>query len=738
MSVGSLLRVAVGPRFAAPLLDYLGPEKGPGPAVGARVVVPLGEGNRIGIVLEHLAESDVPRERLRDVLDVLDAEPLWDPVTLAVLRWAADYYCHPPGQVLAYALPQQLRRGGKLPPAPVRWRAAGEASGEAPGLLARAPKQREFFDMLLEAGRDGVAEEAFASLTSGWRRIVGILREKELAEPFAPPVLTREGAGRAEMLREEPLSLSGEQSAAVNAMPAGTGYACHLLDGVTASGKTEVYLHLVEQVLASGRQCLLLAPEIGLTPQLADRLTARFRAPAAVLHSGLNDGERLNAWADARAGRARLVVGTRSAVFVPCPELGLIVVDEEHDPSYKQQDGFRYQARDLAVMRASRAGIPVVLGSATPALESLLNVQRKRYTHQRLTKKVTGTRPPLARLVDLKRHPPEHGLSAPLAQAMSEQLESGSQVLLYLNRRGFAPLLMCPDCRQTEECRHCDARLVFYRRRGLLLCHHCGARRRPPPACGNCGGPMQTIGRGTERLEEELQAHFPDYPVARMDRDNVRGRRRLEHILGGIRERHYRILLGTQMLTKGHDFPSLGLVGVIDADQGMFSQEFRGPERLAQTLVQVAGRAGRREQPGLLVLQTRFPEHPLLRQLLTEGYAGFAATALELRRRSGWPPFAHLAVLRANAPEAASVRDFLNRAQAAIPENGAGSPVQLLGPAPALMERRRDRNHAHLLVRSPSRAALQSFLARWIPAVRALTRPRRVSWSVDVDPAEIG
>ena len=733
MPSGSLLRVAVGPRFAAPLLDYLAPGGGTVPPVGARVSAPLGEGRRTGFVLEHLEGSDVPAERLRPVLDVLDDEPLWDPVTLAVLRWAADYYCHPLGQVLAYALPQQLRRGGRLPPPPLFWRACEKVSGEAPALLARAPRQRELLDKLLAAGRDGLAEDALSALAPGWRRIVRILREKELAEPFEPGV-----PGPAHMLREEPLALSGEQSAAVSAMAIDQGFACHLLDGVTASGKTEVYLHLAEQVLAAGRQCLLLAPEIGLTPQLAGRLKARFRVPAAVLHSGLNDGERMRAWADARAGRARLVVGTRSAVFVPCPELGLIVVDEEHDPSYKQQDGFRYQARDLAVMRASKAGIPVVLGSATPALESLLNVQKGRYAHRRLTKKVTGTRPPLARVVDLNRHRPEHGLSAPLVEAMTEQLESGSQVLLYLNRRGFAPVLMCPDCRRTEECSHCDARLVFYRRRDLLLCHHCGARRRPPPACGNCGAPLQTIGHGTERLEEELQARFEDYPVARIDRDNVRGRRRLEDILGGIRERHYRILLGTQMLTKGHDFPSLGLVGVIDADQGMFSQEFRGPERLAQTLVQVAGRAGRREQPGLLVLQTRFPDHPLLRQLLREGYAGFAAAALDVRRRSGWPPFAHLAVLRANAPEAASVRDFLEQARGAAPQDGPGSAVDVLGPAPALMERRRDRNHAHLLARSSSRARLQAFLARWIPAVRELKRPRRVSWSVDIDPAEIG
>ncbi len=722
----------MGPRFATPLLDYLAPREGAVPPVGGRVSVPLGKGRRAGFVLEHLDGSEVPAERLRPVLDVLDAQPLWDPATLELLRWAANYYCHPLGQVLAYAMPQQLRRGGKVPAAPVRWRGRNKALGDAPGLLARAPRQREVLEALLAAGRRGLAEEALAALAPGWRRIVRTLEDKGLAEAFEPGA-----AGLADMLREAPFALSAEQSAAVNAMRLDQGYACHLLDGVTASGKTEVYLRLAEKVLASHRQCLLLAPEIGLTPQLAGRLMARFRVPAAVLHSGLNAGERLRAWADARSGRARLVVGTRSAVFTPCPELGLIVVDEEHDPSYKQQDGFRYQARDLAVMRASSAGIPVVLGSATPALESLLNVRRGRYAHWRLTKKVAGTRPPLARLVDLNQHPPKGGLSAPLVRAMSAQLDSGSQVLLYLNRRGFAPVLMCADCRRAEECSHCDARLVFYRRRDLLICHHCGAFRRPPPGCGNCGGPLQSIGRGTERLEEELQARFPDYPVARMDRDNVRGRRRLEHILGGIRERRYRILLGTQMLTKGHDFPGLGLVGVIDADQGMFSQEFRGPERLAQTLVQVAGRAGRREQPGLLVLQTRFPEHPLLRQLLKEGYAGFADAALDLRRSTGWPPFAHLAVLRASAPEAASVRAFLIDAKDSAPQAG-GFAVEALGPAPALMERRRDRNHARLLLRSSSRAALQEFLRRWIPAVRALKRPRRVTWSVDVDPAEIG
>ncbi len=734
MKPGPVLKVAVGPRFAAPLLDYLPPEEGPVPKAGTRVSVPLGPARRTGIVLEHLAESDMPAERLRRVLAVFDDQPLWDPVTFALLNWASEYYCHPLGQVLAYALPQQLRRGGSLPDAPRSWRARGNEARQVSAALARAPRQRQFFEKLRSAGDGGVAEAELASHSADWRRVLRGLRDKELIESFEPP-----SPAPGELLRDDPLKLSGEQAAAVEAMPTGKGYACHLLDGVTASGKTEVYLHLVHKVLASGRQCLLLAPEIGLTPQLAERLKARFNAPAAVLHSGLNEGERLRAWADARSGRAGLLIGTRSAVFTPSPRLGLIVVDEEHDPSYKQQDGFRYQARDLAVMRALKADIPVVLGSATPSLESLLNVRKARYQRHRLAKKVTGTRPPVARLVDLNRHPPKNGLSQPLVRAMAERLDAGAQVLLYLNRRGFAPVLMCPDCRKAEECGHCDARLVFYRKRNLLLCHHCGAGRLPPLRCAGCGSMLSAIGRGTERLEDELRERFPDYPVARMDRDNVRGRRRLEDILSGIRERRYRILLGTQMLTKGHDFPSLGLVGVIDSDQGLFAQEFRGPERLAQTLVQVAGRAGRRQAPGLLLLQTRMPDHPLLRQLLKEGYPGFADTALEIRRQSGWPPFAHLAVLRANAPEAAAADEFLGRAKASVPPlMDARRSVEVLGPAPALMERRRDRSHAHLLVRSSSRARLQEFLGQWIPVVRDFPRTRRVSWSLDVDPAEIG
>ena len=735
MPAGSILRVAVGPRFAAPLLDYLGPESGPVPPAGVRVSVPLGAGRRTGIVLGRLAKSDMPSDRLRRVLAVLDADPLWDPVTHELLLWAADYYCHLLGQVLAYAIPQQLRRGGSLPEAPRRWRAAVEEVGAALATLKRAPKQQELLKQLLAAGDEGLVEAAFASSSHGWRKILAALREKGLAETFEPPA-----PEPSEALREEPLSLSAEQAVAVEAMRKSRGFACHLLDGVTASGKTEVYLHLVEEVLASGKQCLLLAPEIGLTPQLAGRLTARFSAPSAVLHSGLNESERLRAWADARSGRARLVVGTRSAVFTPCSELGLIVVDEEHDPSYKQQDGFRYQARDLAVMRASKEGIPVVLGSATPSLESLLNVQKGRYLRHRLAKKVTGARPPLARLVDLNRHPPENGLSKPLIRAMSEQLDSGAQVLLYLNRRGFAPVLMCPDCRKAQECGHCDARMVFYRKRDWLLCHHCGAGRRPPLRCEECGSGLNAIGRGTERLEEELAVRFPGVPLARMDRDNVRGRRRLEDILGGIRERHYRILLGTQMLTKGHDFPSLGLVGVIDADQGLFAQEFRGPERDGADAGAGSGSGRSAREAGAAGAADPLAGPPAAASAIEGGIRGVC-------RHRPWKYAGQAAGHRShtwrccapNAPQAPSVSEFLDRAKACVPEPGkSGSAVQVLGPAPALMERRRDRSHAHLLTRSASRARLQEFLSRWIPEVRDLPRSRRVSWSVDVDPTEIG
>jgi primosomal protein N' (replication factor Y) len=435
-------------------------------------------------------------------------------------------------------------------------------------------------------------------------------------------------------------------------------------------------------------------------------------------------------------GRAPVVIGTRSAIFTPVPDLGLIVVDEEHDASYKQQEGFRYSARDLAVARAQRAGVPVVLGSATPSLESLSNVAGGRYTKLSLPERTGRAGKPRVAVIDLRVHAARDGLSPPAVTAIERHLAADGQVLIFLNRRGYAPTMFCPGCGWMAPCSACDARLTVHLRRARLLCHHCGADEDMPFACPRCGNELAPVGEGTERVETTLKQIFPAATLVRIDRDVIRRRGDMEEALASVVDGRARILLGTQMLTKGHDFPDVTLVVVLAADQGLFGADFRASERLAQQIVQVAGRAGRGDRPGEVLIQTSHPEHPLLKCLITEGYEGFAAGALDERRAAGWPPYSHLALLRADAPARADVHAFLQAALAAAPAR-RGPGLRLLGPAPASMEKRAGRHRAQLLIESPGRTTLQKFLAAWLPAVIELRAPRSLRWSVDVDPIEV-
>ncbi len=522
----------------------------------------------------------------------------------------------------------------------------------------------------------------------------------------------------------------------MEAVAGATGFRGFLLDGVTGSGKTEVYLHCIQRVLAAGRQSLLLVPEIGLTPQLLERVRRRFPVPIAVLHSGLADGERLRAWTAAANGSAAIVIGTRSAVFTPLPRPGLVIVDEEHDTSYKQQDGFRYSARDLAVYRARQLGIPVILGSATPALESLENARIGRYQRLPLSSRAGAALPPGVHLVDLRRQPAPEGLTPTLTAAIHRHLGAGGQVLIYLNRRGFAPTLVCPECSRVVECPRCDARLVLHQQKGRVICHHCGHDQPAPQVCASCSQPLYAVGQGTERLEQALAREFPDQQIERIDRDTTRRRGEIEQRLERFRRAEARLLLGTQMLTKGHDFPRVTLVGVVDADQGLFGTDFRSAERLAQAFTQVAGRAGRAERPGEVYLQTLFPAHPLLQVLLSRGYGAFAELALEERRLAGWPPSTSIALLRAEATVRKPVFDFLGSALQSGRLAAAGR-VRLLGPAPAPMERRAGRFRGQLLVQADTRQALQAFLPGWRAGLAGLDSRRQVRWSLDVDPVEL-
>ncbi len=713
--------------------DYRIPPGQAGPAVGARVRVPFGRRQAVGVVVALVPRPRVEASRLRELEQVLDDEPLLPAPLLELIHWASRYYHHPLGECLAAALPAPLRRGEPARPvASCAWQvSAAGAAQPAHELRRRAPAQAQLLARLQQAPAP-LAAGAFAGTPGDWRGALERLTARGLAQAVELPShpLLQGRAGPAP-------NLNDAQQQAVAAVREALGrFQALLLDGVTGSGKTEVYLQAVAAVLARGGQALLLVPEIGLTPQLLERFTGRLAARLAVLHSGLADGERLGAWLAARSGAADVVIGTRSALFTPLPRLALVVVDEEHDPSLKQQDGFRYSARDLAVARARAAGVPVLLGSATPALESLHNSSAGRYRQLSLPRRAGAARAPQVRLVDLRGRPLQHGLSSALSARMEQHLAAGGQVLLFLNRRGYAPVVLCHECGWQARCRRCDAHMTLHRGRRTLLCHHCGARQSIPERCPECAAvDLRPVGEGTERLEQGVRERFPDVPVARIDRDSLTRRGALEQALAAARSGERRILLGTQLLAKGHHLPEVTLVGIVDADGGLFSADFRATERLAQTIVQVAGRAGRAERPGEVLIQTHHPEHPLLQVLLQEGYPGFAREALAARQAAGLPPFAAMALLRAEAIDPQASTSFLQQAlDQAAPLARDGVAVH--GPLPAPMERRAGRTRAQLVVLAPRRGPLQRLLGAWIPQLQALPGARRVRWSVDVDPVD--
>ncbi|MDB6012744.1 MAG: replication restart helicase PriA [Gammaproteobacteria bacterium] len=795
------------------LFDYLPPESTLWSAPiepGMRVRVPFGRQKLIGIVMEAADSSDVPPERLKPILEVLDPRPVLDASALALLRWAAEYYHHPIGEVLSTALPKAMRMGAAAEAHEERWSVTPDGrEAWTRGEPRRAPKQRELLGFLVAGGAAAHVGESslmresgatFVSKEPSAQASDGALASAR-GEPFAsasdgasasargePSASAGDGASAS--ARGEPFASAGvgvsavvldealpnwrdaarslatrgwvlsaevalaggearfavrtagpdlreEQRVAVDAVGAALGhFGAFVLHGVTGSGKTEVYLRLVERVLQQGRRALVLVPEIGLTPQLVGRFRDRFDTPMAVLHSALTDSERLTAWRQAFSGHARIMLGTRSAVFAPVPDLGIIIVDEEHDSSFKQHEGgFRYSARDLAVVRAQRADVPVLLGSATPALESLQNVAGGRYVRLALPYRAAKAEPPRMSLVDLRSNAGHAGVSTPAIQAIERHLRDDGQVLVFLNRRGYAPTLLCTACGWIAPCRECDARLTVHLSAGRLRCHHCGFDTELPSRCPQCGFAVKPVGQGTERIEESLASLFPGVALARLDRDVVRRRGDMEEVMRRMSSGEARILVGTQMVTKGHDFPNVTLVVVLNADQGLFSTDFRAPERLAQTIVQVAGRAGRGTKPGEVLIQTEFPGHPLLLSLLSEGYDGFARTALTEREQASWPPFSRLAAVRDSAKTAESALEFLTEARklAGTPPRG----LKLLGPVPAAMSKRAGRYHAQLLIEGADRSSLHHFLDSWLPAVEQLQSARRVRWALDVDPIEL-
>lgn len=738
MSENTILRVAVpAPLYSC--FDYLSPEgvDPDGLLPGMRFLVPFGRGERCGVLLELAAESELEIGSLKRASRLLDTEPLLGSDDLKLLLWAAEYYRHPVGDVIASALPVRLRKGMEQATTELPgWKLTAAGKAQDPQGLPRAPRQAQILGLLQQQPDDPLSQaEIYLNAGAGCRPILRTLEQRGWIESCE--------TGASKDLSSKPGKISAprlnrDQLAAVDEVHQhGKGFQPFLLDGVTGSGKTEVYIALVERALAAGKQALILVPEIGLTPQLLQRFQQRIAAPIALLHSALSDLEREQAWSAAARGEAEVVLGTRSAVFTPMPRLGLVIVDEEHDLSFKQQDGFRYSARDLALVRARRRDCPVVLGSATPSLESLRNAQAGRYEHLMLLERAGEAMPPQLDILDIRSVHLDAGMSPTLLRMVSEEIKAGNQTLIFLNRRGYAPLLSCYDCGWIAECRRCDARLTYHMGNGVLWCHHCGSQRRVDSACPECKGKkIKPLGQGTERLEEVLAARFPDTGIVRIDRDSTRRKGSLQRLLDEIHQGKYQLLLGTQMLAKGHHFPDVTLVGILDVDQGLFGADFRAAERMAQLITQVSGRAGRAEKPGRVVVQTRHPDHPLIHTLVRNGYGAFAMEALRERQSAFLPPYSYQVLVRAEAKRDGEPRVFLDDAME-LGRSMGDTGVEFWGPVPAPMERRAGNFRAHLLLQSGSRGDLHRLLAGWLPKVRGLKSARRVRWSVDVDPQEM-
>ncbi len=700
-------------------------------APGMRVRIPFGRSEKIGIVVALADESRIDHARLKPVLELLDHEPLLSPAIQSLAQWASRYYHYPIGEVLSATLPTLLRRGEPARVTGEKVWSLNEAGGAIdPATLKRAPRQRALLALLQKSQKALSAHELDLQFEN-WRATMRHLLDKGWVEIQQQTTLLTTAT---ESSSAPPLNAA--QHAACNAIHHALGrFQTLLLDGVTGSGKTEVYFNAVEKVLQEGKQALILVPEIGLTPQLLKRFQARFAVPIALLHSALNDRARLNSWLQARAGDAPIIIGTRSAVFTPIKNLGIILIDEEHDLSFKQQEGFRYHARDVAIRRAQQAAIPVVLGSATPSLESLHNARQGRFQHIILPERAGNAAHPQIRLLDLRQQKLNEGFSTAMLQAIQHHLDNGQQVLLFLNRRGYAPTLICHDCGWLAHCQRCDAHLILHKSRRLLRCHHCDSQRRIDSQCPDCGSvDLRPLGQGTERAAEALSERFPDHEIIRIDRDSTRRKGSLQALLKQVEEGRGQILLGTQMLAKGHHLPNVTLVGILDADQGLFGLDFRASERMGQLIIQVAGRAGRGESRGEVLIQTHHPEHPLLNGIIAHDYSRFASELLTERSQALLPPFRHIALLRAEASSRELPNEFLSAAR----EAGVQLPnaAELLGPIPAAMERRAGRYRAQLLIQADQRARLHNFLRQWLPQLSQLPLAKKVRWSIDVDAME--
>ena len=696
---------------------------------GQRVLVSFGRKEMVGVAIECVASSALLAERIKPVLRVLDDTPVMPDELLGLLHFCSNYYHYPLGATVLAALPSRLRIKRAIA-IQEEMQYVLSSSGCALDLIL-LPKRKVVQHRILAALRLGALSiaQVRALSSSGVSALKGLLD--------AGWVETRAVASIHDTSTfSDTHTLTLEQQQAVDLIATTICFSCILLHGITGSGKTEVYVHAMNRILQQGGQVMLLVPEINLTPQLENYFRGRLPDVELVsLHSGLSDDERMRNWLHAQSGRARIILGTRLAVFAPLPRLALVIVDEEHDASFKQQDGLRYSARDVAIFRASQRDVPIVLGSATPSLESYYNAQSGRYKMLRLTQRaVTQAKLPTINCINIGNVAMQHGLSEPLMKALSERLQRGEQSLIFVNRRGYAPVLMCSACGWMSGCTNCAGKLVLHLKDGRLRCHHCGHQERVPQACPSCGNTdLQPIGVGTQRIESMLRESFPGARILRVDRDSTRNKGAWQVMRQQIQDNAVDILVGTQMLAKGHDFPNLTLVGVVNPDSALYSNDFRASEKLFSQLTQVAGRAGRADKPGQVLIQTAFPEHPLFNSLQRHDYDAWAKTLVDERKSAGFPPFVYQVLLRAEAKSEPHVYSFLGRAREDAIK--LAMPVDVYSVVPAVMPRRANHFLAQLLVQSEARKSLQQFLREWYPLLGVLA-DNKLRWSLDIDPMD--
>jgi len=719
--------------------SYLCPSDLPLPAIGTRVGVPFGSRQLIGLVTGHPSHSDFDLSKLKSISNCLDQESLQPASMRRLLAWASNYYLYSLGEIYHQSLPSLLRKGAPAQLVPQQiWQLT--TTGQQDPDLGRANKQIAALDLIKATPLQSTAQLRQLGISAATQKA---LEQKALIEQVALPPAQPCIWSAAQINQQNRHSLNPEQAICVAAINQQPNFNISLLLGITGSGKTEVYLQALERVIEQGKQALILVPEIGLTPQTLHRFQQRFNVPIVFLHSGLNDKERLEGWLKARSGLAAIIIGTRSAIFTPMLKPGIIIVDEEHDSSFKQQDTFRYHARDMAAVRARFEDIPLVLGSATPSLETLQNAKSGKYQLLNLTKRAANASEASHQLIDIKGVPLQSGMSAQLLELLRDHLNKGNQVMLFLNRRGYAPALLCHDCGWLGNCEHCDAHYTVHQRYQNIQCHHCGSQHPIPRKCPDCNGhQLVTAGVGTEQLELTLNELFPQFKTVRIDRDSTRRKGALNESIAGINNNDYQILIGTQMLAKGHHFPNVTLVALLDVDGALFSADFRANEKLAQLYLQVAGRAGRASKPGQVVLQSHHPDHQLLQRLGSEGYLPFTESALIERQTAQLPPFWHMGLIRIESQDLGHINQFVNELNLhsnnlLIQLSSKETPVRQIGPMPAPMERRAGRFRWQVIFESSKRSQLHKFLVVLTAQLAKTKSNRNVRWSLDIDPTDM-